>query len=292
MYGYLRPGAARTSTVVRNRYRRYYCSLCHALRNNYGSLARLTVSYDMTFAAVVLSSRFQLPAGKIRCMKRVQLPDPAASWKKLAALTVILAAGKLDDDIADDRSVPARLGRLFLGRAIRKAARDYPEAYRAVREQMACFTRLEAEKQEVRVLSACFSGVIARGVRALFPDLNPKEEAILRYVTEWVYFIDAVDDLDEDRRKKKPNPFLQLAASREELLIRHADFIRGFADERVEKLRAALHGEDFSSAEDLIVAAVVNGTIPETTCRVFSLIPGYPRAGTGRTRKRGKVLYG
>ena len=54
MYGYLKPNAAETSTAVYSRYRRYYCTLCHALWRQYGRLSRLAVSYDMTFAAVVL----------------------------------------------------------------------------------------------------------------------------------------------------------------------------------------------------------------------------------------------
>lgn len=292
MYGYLRPNTAETGPAVRRRYRRYYCTLCHALWQHYGLLSRLAVSYDMTFAAAVLSPRFSLPSGEIRCLRKKDLPDPDNNWKKLAALTVILAAGKLEDDIADDRSAAARLARIFLGRTIRKAARDYPAAYRTVAEEMARFNRLESEKQDVRVLSSCFSDVIAEGARSLFPDLNRQEEAILRYVTGWIYFIDAVDDLDEDRRKRKPNPFLPLAGSREELLTQHGEEIRLFAEEHVRKLRSALRDADFSSADDLIAAAVINGTIPAVTGCVFSLVPGYPQAGIRPPRKKGGVLYG
>ena len=292
MYGYLKPDAAETSPAVRGRYRRYYCTLCHALWQYYGRLSRLMVSYDMTFAAVVLSPRFPLPAGKNRCLKKRTLTDPESNWKKLAALTVILAAGKLEDDIADDHSIPARLARACMGRTIRKAERDYPAAYRAVAGKMALFHSMETEKRDMQALSSCFSDVIAEGVRSLFPDLNRQEEAILRYVTGWIYFIDAVDDLDEDRRKQKPNPFIPLVSSREELLTRQEEEIRRFADDQVRKLRAALQDMDFSSADGLITAAVINGTIPAVTGRIFSLISGYPQAGAFPPRRRGGVLYG
>ena len=179
-----------------------------------------------------------------------------------------------------------------MGRTIRKAIRDYPAAYKAVTGQMARFHRMESEKRDAETLSACFSDVIAEGVRCLFPDLNREEEAILRYVTGWIFFIDAVDDLDEDRRKQKSNPFFLLASSREELLTQHEEEIRSIADAHAEKLRSALQDADFSSADGLIVAAVINGTIPAVTARVFSLIPGYPQAGCRPPRKRGGVLYG
>ena len=292
MYGYLKPNAAETSTAVYSRYRRYYCTLCHALWQHYGQLSRLMVSYDMTFAAVVLSPRFSLPSEKNKCLRKSALADPGEQWKKLAALTVILAAGKLDDDIADDRSLPACLARTIMGRTIRRAIRDYPDAHRAVAEQMARFHRMESEKRDAETLSACFSDVIAEGVRSLFPDLNRYEEAILRYVTGWICFIDAVDDLDEDRRKHKPNPFYPMASSRGELLTQHEEEIRCFADAHAGKLRTALQDADFSSADGLIVAAVINGTIPAVTARVFSLIPGYPQAGYRPPRRRGGVLYG
>ena len=288
MYGYLKPDTASTKPALRYRYRRYYCGLCHSLWNHYGLLPRLMVSYDMTFAAVVLSSRFSLPAGRNRCLIKTSLPEPEESWKKLAALTVILAAGKLDDDIADDRSPAAWLARILFYRPIRKAMRDYPDADRAVKEKMARFHRLESEKRDVRTLSDGFSQVIAEGVRTLFPDLSAKEQSILRYVTGWIYFIDAVDDLDSDRRKGRPNPFLDLAFSREELLTRHEEEIRCFADEMTGKLRPVLRNEKPGTAEDMIIEAVINGTIPERTRRVFSLIPG----GTRPPRRKGGVLYG
>lgn len=290
MYGYLRPNTADIHPAVRRRYRRYYCALCHALWNCYGQPARLLVSYDMTFAAVVLSSRLSLPSGKITCWKKRTLPEEG--WRKLASLTVILAAGKLDDNIADDRSLAARAGKLLMGRMIRKARAQYPETYRAVKEEMARFNRMEKEAAHVRELADCFSGVIARGVQTLFPDLNQKEEAILRYVTGWIYLIDAVDDLDEDLRKGKPNPFAASAASREELLTRKSGEIRDFAEEQTGRFRSAVQAADFGSPDDRIAAAILGSTIPQTTARVFSLIPGYPPGGARSTRKIGGILYG
>ena len=154
------------------------------------------------------------------------------------------------------------------------------------------FTRLESLHGDIRTLSDCFSDAVVSGLRALFPDLNEREEAILRYVTGWVYFIDAVDDLEEDLRKQKPNPFLRTASSREELLTQHEELIRRFADERAETLRTVAGGKAPDRLEDRIIASVLNRTIPETTRRIFSQIPGYPSDQAYPPRRRGGVLYG
>ena len=41
-------------------YSKYYCGLCHQLAIRYGSIGQATLTYDMTFLAVLLSSLYEL----------------------------------------------------------------------------------------------------------------------------------------------------------------------------------------------------------------------------------------
>ena len=56
MFGYIAPVLSVLSEEQKRRYRSFYCGLCHALRERHGQSGRLSLSNDMTFLAVLLSS--------------------------------------------------------------------------------------------------------------------------------------------------------------------------------------------------------------------------------------------
>lgn len=42
-------------------YQAYYCGLCQSLGRKYGTAARMALSYDMTFAALLLTALYDPP---------------------------------------------------------------------------------------------------------------------------------------------------------------------------------------------------------------------------------------
>ena len=40
-------------------YQSYYCGLCKSLKDNYGKMGQITLSYDMTFLALLLTSLYE-----------------------------------------------------------------------------------------------------------------------------------------------------------------------------------------------------------------------------------------
>ena len=59
MFGYITANMGTLDKDQQTRYRAYYCGLCRVLRENYGQAGRLTLSNDMTFLAIVLSSLYE-----------------------------------------------------------------------------------------------------------------------------------------------------------------------------------------------------------------------------------------
>ena len=61
MFGYITANMTTLDKEQQTRYRAYYCGLCRVLREQYGQVGRMTLSNDMTFLAIVLSSLYERP---------------------------------------------------------------------------------------------------------------------------------------------------------------------------------------------------------------------------------------
>ena len=94
------------------RYKACYCGLCRSLQERHGSLARLTLNYDMTFLVLLLQSLYEPEESR---GEDVCLPHPrqARLWQRSACtdyaadLNLALAYLKRQDDWADDGSLLA-----------------------------------------------------------------------------------------------------------------------------------------------------------------------------------------
>lgn len=293
MFGYLKPYSVNASIEARRVYKKYYCSLCHALWKNYGQASRLIVSYDITFIAVVLAKHFTLPDGKISCLAKSTTTQSESNWKKLAAFSIMMAVSKLEDDIQDDKSIKARIGGVILGSTVKKVRKDFPRAYEVMLNFMKIFDHEEAAKSDVHVLSDAFSDIVINTLKTLFTEIDDADISILRHVTRWVYFIDAVDDFDQDLRKEKKNPFTGMADSKHDLVNKQFAYIGAFIDKSVSELLKSIKAEyEFISPERRVIANIIDGTIPEMTYNVFSDAPCYPKSSMTKTTIRKGVMFG
>ena len=110
MFGYTIPMEPMMRSEEVAAYRGYYCETCHQLRDGYGVMSTIIVSYEMTFANLVLNS--VLDDGEI-----IKVPDTGRFCvfrhskrhkellKRLAAYTVLVANNGLIDDKMDGPSV-------------------------------------------------------------------------------------------------------------------------------------------------------------------------------------------
>ena len=56
MFGYTFPIEPMMTNEEQAAYRAYYCETCHQLRDGYGVMSTVIVSYEMTFANIILNS--------------------------------------------------------------------------------------------------------------------------------------------------------------------------------------------------------------------------------------------
>ena len=82
----------------------------------------------MTFLAVVLDLKSHVDLNtRLKCYKKAKIDIQDENWKRIAAMSVLLAAGKMADDIADDNDIKAKIALCIFKKAASKAEKDYPE---------------------------------------------------------------------------------------------------------------------------------------------------------------------
>ncbi|HPS82494.1 MAG TPA: DUF5685 family protein, partial [Candidatus Limiplasma sp.] len=152
MFGYVTINPTELGTKSRERYQAYYCGLCRTLYRRYGNLGRVTLSNDMTFLLVLLSSLYE-PSESLtvgRC-----LPHPVKRREGIhndlsdycADMNLALAYHKCRDDWTDDRSLAGMAEAKLLQKAYRQVETRYPEKCAAIQR---CLTDIDAlERQSV-----------------------------------------------------------------------------------------------------------------------------------------------
>lgn len=110
MFGYVVVNKSELKFREFDVYRAYYCGLCHSLSKRHGLSGQLTLSYDMTFLVILLSSLYE-PEHNVtskRCVVhplRRQNIISSEFTDYVADMNVILSYFKCLDDWHDDRSV-------------------------------------------------------------------------------------------------------------------------------------------------------------------------------------------
>ena len=108
MFGYVE--AKRSELKMREfyKYKAYYCGLCRVLREKYGFLGQITLTYDMTFLVILLTSLYECESKREehRCLihpmkKQKMLYNEITEYA--ADMNIILTYYKLLDDWKDEK---------------------------------------------------------------------------------------------------------------------------------------------------------------------------------------------
>ncbi len=219
VYGYIRTFAPEMKVREQEYYRAVYCGLCRTMGKCTGQCSRMTLSYDMTFFALV---RMALTGEAVtirprRCvahpLRRRLMAEPNDTLRLCAYLSAVLAYHKVRDDRADEsglKKTAATLATPYL-RSLRRRARrrGYAEADERIAAAMRALSRLEASRPMSvdepadlfgELMAALLSAGLSNGCAQL-------ANAIGRHVGRWIYILDAADDFEEDVRRERYNPF-------------------------------------------------------------------------------------
>ncbi|MCD8181601.1 MAG: DUF5685 family protein [Firmicutes bacterium] len=253
MFGYVTICRSALSERGYDTFKAYYCGLCKAIGKRSSQSARMGLSYDITFLAMVLSSVYEdeaqtrgikcllHPTRKNICVENDRAVDYAAD------MGVILSYLKLLDDWRDDRSIKALLSMALFYRGVRKSRRRYPKVYDGIQRHLSDLSALEKENcRGIDETADCFAKILEILFTPDFiEDKNTKRVlAWLGYnIGRWIYIIDAYNDLEKDIKKGNYNPFAQDGKTAEEIKARTRDNL---------EMSMTLTLENAASAYDLL----------------------------------------
>lgn len=215
MFGYVKANKPELKIREYARYRGYYCGLCRSLKKKYGRRGQLTLSYDMTFLVIFLSSLYEPPEEELKkhCIihpakKQYMVINEVSGYA--ADMNILLTYGHLEDDWKDERKLTGFLGMKLFHAKKKKVERLYPGKSEAIGESLAKLAALEKENcLDIDTASRPFGELMAE----LFVWKKDAFESILRsfgfYLGKFIYILDAGMDVVDDRRKGCYNPFVE-----------------------------------------------------------------------------------
>ena len=214
MFGYVTANKPEMKIREFARYRGFYCGLCRTLKKKYGRLGQMTLTYDMTFLVLLLTSLYE-PAteeARRRCLihpgkRQYMLTNEASAYA--ADMNILLSHDHFKDDWEDERKLSGLLGMKAFSRKRRRVAAKYPRQAEAVESSLAELARRERENcADIDAAAKPFGTLMAE----LFVWREDAFQDILRqfgfYLGKFIYLMDAVMDLEQDRRKGCYNPIL------------------------------------------------------------------------------------
>lgn len=242
MFGYIRIDKDTLSEQQYENYRAIYCSLCQRLSEEYSYAARLILSYDCTFyALLVMSLSKECPSFRNgRChvnptKKCSYCTSDHKALSQAAALSVSSAYFKLIDNISDSKGIKKLFYRILkplFSRWREKAKKRHPFIDEAVKEMMqkqekaennpAC-TIDEAADPTASMLSLICSSIPENFQLELSLDLEKQKRVLSSlgyFLGRWIYLMDAADDFEDDEKNGGFNPYLIAGYQKSELVSR------------------------------------------------------------------------
>lgn len=198
-------------------YTAYYCGVCRSVAKRYGQFPRLALTYDAAFLAILLSalSGEEESLEKQHCIVHPVRERPfvvnSEATDYAADMMLILAYGKLDDDVRDEGKLSAKLLKRLAHSSYLRLSDANGEVTSVMEKELRVLSRLEKKKSpSLDETSASFGRIMGTALMCYSGDDG--ERAVLYntgyHLGRWIYIADAADDLEEDIEKNRYNPLV------------------------------------------------------------------------------------
>ncbi|MBQ9061232.1 MAG: hypothetical protein IJ121_00185 [Eubacterium sp.] len=217
MFGYITIDRDELKVRDYETYNHFYCGLCQDLKRTSGQRSRPTLTYDMTFLAILLTALYEeeITREVHRCMfhggaRRMCYRNRYTSYA--ADMNMLLVYHNLMDDWIDEKNRTSLAAARLLKKSYSRTAERYPEKVQAIKTYLKELHRAEHAKSTDLDLAAGLTGTLMREIFTFQADHWSRSLGDVGfYLGKYIYLKDAFDDLEEDRKNGTYNPFFAMA---------------------------------------------------------------------------------
>uniref|UniRef100_UPI004056CFC2 DUF5685 family protein n=1 Tax=Acetatifactor sp. TaxID=1872090 RepID=UPI004056CFC2 len=214
MFGYIIINKGEMKFKEFDIYHSYYCGLCQALKQSYGAKGQISLTYDMTFLVLLLSSLYEPETDKreIKCIahpfeKHLVRTNPFSYYG--ADMNVLFTYYKCRDDWEDDRKIT----RMAYGKLLEKAYKEVCSKYseKAIKIDRLMRRLSEEEKkqnQDIDQMAGLFGEIMGEMLAVKNDEWQDELMAMGNYLGKFIYLMDAYEDIEEDIRERRYNPLI------------------------------------------------------------------------------------
>lgn len=216
MFGYIVVHKPELRVREYETYRASYCGLCRSLKKRHGRLGQMTLSFDMTFLALLLTGLYepQTESGSGRCLAH---PLQRHRYREnvyfdyAADMNVLLTCYKCLDDWKDDHKLSGLLFAKLLEGRMKKIRKQYKDKAEKTGRLLRELGKLEKDNVcDIDKAAGFFGEIMAE----LFVYRADEWEEKLRHMGfffgKFIYLMDAYEDIEEDLKKGRYNPLREL----------------------------------------------------------------------------------
>lgn len=214
MFGYIAVNQPELKIREYETYRAWYCGLCHSLKNRYGRVGQMTLTYDLTFLLILLSGLYEPETRKecCRCGVHPIRPHPYQENEisgYVADMNILMAYYQSLDDWKDEKKIRKGLLSRRLAAPAGRICERYPEKTRRIKGAMEALNAGEkSDSTDIDEMAGHFGQVMGE----LFCYREDEWREVLYrmgfFLGKYIYLMDAYEDLEEDRKKGNYNPLL------------------------------------------------------------------------------------
>nr|WP_296483534.1 DUF5685 family protein [uncultured Acetatifactor sp.] len=212
MFGYIMINKAEMKFREFDVYHSYYCGICRELKRKYGACGQLSLSYDMTFLAILLTGLYEpeTRSGSCKCAAHPFESHETRNniYTEYAAdMNILFSCYKCHDDWEDEKKLRKLLyGKILEGRA-GKLKELYGTKIRTINLLMHDFSELEKSNPgDIDGLAGLFGRVMGEIMAVREDEWADTLRRLGFFLGKFIYLCDAYEDIEVDIRKGTPNP--------------------------------------------------------------------------------------
>ena len=216
MFGFVTANLKELTEDAKSRYQSVYCGICQRIRVQSSQPARLCLSYDMTFLALLLMSLYE-PEETVNPHGCILHPVKSKNWQDnpyiryCADMNVALAYYKALDNYNDEGRLSSKTMAALLKKDCDGIFGRYPRQCQAICDCIAQLSALEKDGcQNPDEPAGCFGQLM--GELLVYeedlwaPTLRKMGQALGRFI----YLADAAADYRKDKKRGSYNPYIAM----------------------------------------------------------------------------------